>query len=127
MSKNVDAVIAALKVALQDAERRGFYECRARVANRWIDQLPWAWTGKWRHLRVLSDILGNVSRDDFIGQVRATIVYMETNRDALHADAASPWPSWLRRKIQANKEDAAPSVEAKGKTEGSKPVKLVKG
>lgn len=127
MSKDVDAVIAALKVALQDAESRHFSWCKPRVANRWINQLPWTWSGKWRHLKVQSDIDGDIAREDFIGQVRATIAYMETNREAMCAEAASPWPVWLRRKSQATKEGAAQSAQAKAKTEASKPVKLVKG
>lgn len=131
MAKDVDAVIAALKAALRDAEGRGFYECKARVANRWINQLPGAWTGKWRQLKIQSDILGNVERPDFIGQVRATIAYLETNRDAIQSSSSLAWPFKRKRKValdqplDADYAEVVPS-NAKDSKDASKPVKLIK-
>lgn len=102
MPKDVDAVIAALKAALQDVELRDCYSCELRVANRWINRLPGAWTGKWRHLKVHSKILdifgSQILREDFIGQVRATIAYLETNKDAVAAATAFPSFSGLFRR-----------------------------
>ncbi|MFY9640497.1 MAG: hypothetical protein WCD20_12725 [Rhodomicrobium sp.] len=98
MAKDVDAVIAALKAALQDAQARNFYSCESRVANRWINKLPGAWTGKWRHLKVQSDILGEILREDFIGQVRATIAYLETNKDAIVGTSLQSFSGLFRRR-----------------------------
>ncbi|MGO9459329.1 MAG: hypothetical protein ACLP1W_04250 [Rhodomicrobium sp.] len=129
MAKDVDAVIAALKAALQDAQARNFVSCESRIANRWINKLQGAWTGKWRHLKVQSDILGEILREDFIGQVRATIAYLETNKDAI---ASLPSFSGLfrRRKPIASEPLDADFSEVPLRTEKRKAapalVKLVK-
>ena len=49
MRSDVDAVIAALQAVLSDAEARTWKSFwHATVVNRWIDQLPGAWMGRWR-------------------------------------------------------------------------------
>ncbi len=131
MSKDVDAVIAALKAALQDAEARRFTVCKSRVANRWINQLPGAWTGKWRHLKIHSDFDGEIFRDDFIGQLRATIAYLETNKDAIASTPSFSFSSLFKHRNTVASEplDAefseVPSRSWKQKTAPA-PVKLVK-
>jgi hypothetical protein len=42
MSNEVDAIIAALRVALQEAQKSEEAFCKVQAANRWIDQLPGA-------------------------------------------------------------------------------------
>ena len=82
MQNNVDAVIAALRVALEEAEEAVYGNWPVKSANRWINQLPGAWFGRWRHLKISSDEWdGNISRDRFIGHVKATIAYLETNKE----------------------------------------------
>jgi hypothetical protein len=70
MSSNVDAVIAALRVALNEAEMSNQTWWKVRAANRWINQLPGAWRGRWWHLRLWAEIGdGMISRARFIGHV----------------------------------------------------------
>ena len=90
----VEAVIAALKIALQDAERRNDLYTKVRAANRFIDQLPGS-RRKWRRLKVGSDLDGYILRADFIGQVHTTIAYLETNKEVIASGAAES-KSWLR-------------------------------
>ena len=54
-ASDVNAVIAALCIALSEAETRDDYWWKVHVVNRWIDQLPGGWRGKWRHLRLRGD------------------------------------------------------------------------
>jgi hypothetical protein len=84
MAANVDAVIAALKVALAEAERSREYYWNVREANRWISELPGAWFGRWRNLRVEGSH-GSTERADFIAQLRATLAYLEANRECIGA------------------------------------------
>ncbi len=91
MASNIDAIIAALRVALKEAETgHGFY-WEVQAVNRWIDQLPGAWMGRWRHLKLMGDSGGYALRDQFMGHVRATIAYLEVNRDAIAAQRAWSW------------------------------------
>ena len=81
----VDAVIAALRSVLREAERRtDTFAWDPRVVNRWIGALPGFWPWRWHHPKVRGEY-GSVSREDLIGHVRATLVYLEANRDALIA------------------------------------------
>lgn len=106
----VEAVIAALKVALQDAERRTSGYVKARAANRWIDHLPASRWGQWRRLKVRSDIEGDILRDDFTGQVRATIAYLEANKEVIanSSGASKSWLHFWRRKPKAPSANADP-------------------
>jgi hypothetical protein len=46
MSQDVDAVIAALRVVLHDAEARTNTYWQTHIVNKWIDQLPGARVGR---------------------------------------------------------------------------------
>ena len=89
MAADVDAVIAALRTLLQEAETRTSASWwQATDVNRWIDQLPGAWRGRWRRLRLLGL---SVKREDLITHVRTTLAYLDTNRDAIAA-GRKLWP-----------------------------------
>lgn len=85
MTSTVDAVIAALKVALGEAERSRASQWKTREANRWIGQLPGAWFGRWRNLKLkpIYDYRDDIDRIDFITQLRATLAYLEGNREQI--------------------------------------------
>jgi hypothetical protein len=73
-----DAVIAALRVVLHEAEtcanfsRTDFY-WKTHIVNKWIYQLPGAWWGRWRELRLRSDCGDLAERPNLIMHVRATL------------------------------------------------------
>ena len=97
MSK-VDAVIAALQAVLKDAESSKFpSQWKTRAVNRWINQLP---GGRWRwwHLKLRGDSERLVSREEFIGHLRATLAYLETNRDEIQPIRLRRWLPTLRRR-----------------------------
>jgi hypothetical protein len=99
MSSNIDAVIAALHVALEDAERSQEHWWKVRAANRWINQLPGAWMGRWWHLKLWAEIgEGLISRARFIGHVRATLAYLEANREEIRTTRLWSWPLSRRAK-----------------------------
>jgi hypothetical protein len=81
-TSDVDAVIAALRIVLNEAENTNGSR-PTKVVNRWIGQLPGAWWGRWRRLKLRGDSSGRVSRDALIGHVRATLAYLEAQREAL--------------------------------------------
>lgn len=84
MTSSVDAVIAALKVVLTEAERSRDSHVDVRDANRWIDQLPGAWFGRWRNLKMRPQPYSeSVTRSDFVSQLRATLAYLEANRERI--------------------------------------------
>jgi hypothetical protein len=92
MSSNIDAVVAALRVALNEAERSQEYWWKVRAANRWISQLPGAWRGRWLHLRLWAETgEGMISRAVFIGHVRATLAYLEANREEIRSMRLWSW------------------------------------
>lgn len=78
---------------LHEAETRTYDTWwKTHVVNRWIDQLPGGWRGKWLHLRLRADgSLFEARRDHLITHVRARLAYLETNRDAIAAQS-SWWP-----------------------------------
>ena len=85
MSKDVDAVIAALRIVLREAETRTDHYWEIHIVNKWINQLPGAWWGRWGQLYLESDSFGRAVRANLITHVRATLAYLETNRDAIAA------------------------------------------
>lgn len=95
MTPQVDAVILALRSVLHDAERRHDTYWQTRTINRWINQLPGAWTWKWRHLKLQGDSR-RVNREDAIVHLRATIVYLEANRSSIE-NWSFRWPRWKKR------------------------------
>lgn len=97
MTTQVDAVILALRSVLQDAERTPSASWETRTINRWINQLPGAWTWKWRHLKLRGNTDRQVSRADAIVHLRATILYLEENRDNIRSPSIR-WPRWRKQK-----------------------------
>ena len=55
--------------------------------TRSVKGIPGAWMGRWRHLKLKATYKYNneASREDLITHVRATLAYLETNRDAIEA------------------------------------------
>lgn len=115
----VDAVIGALRTVLKEAEMRHTqYRWKTRVVNRWINQLPGAWRGRWRHLKLRSDFDGEALRDNLISHVRATLAYLEINRDAIVVVRRSWWSSRKAKRVApkeiasaAEKPETADQVE----------------
>lgn len=98
MSKitEVEAVIAALKSVLKDAETQRCSHYYPRTANRWIDRLPGSWRGKGS-LKVAPR--GEwIAYADFVSQVRATIAYLETNKEVIANGSGASWLRFWRRK-----------------------------
>jgi hypothetical protein len=109
MATDVDAVIAALRTLLQEAETRTSESWwHASDVNRWIDQLPGAWRGRWRRLRLLGQ---TVKRENFITHIRTTLAYLETNRDAIAVGRRSWWSSRKAKRV-APKENASVAEKA---------------
>jgi ribonuclease HI len=108
MASDVDAVIAALRSLLQEAETRTSESWwHATDFNRWIDQLPGAWRGRWRRLRLLGQ---SVKRKNLITHVRATLAYLEINRETIAAERRSWWSSRKAKRV-APKELASTAVK----------------
>ena len=113
MASDVDAVIAALRSLLQEAETRTSESWwHATDVNRWIDQLPGAWRGRWRRLRLLGQ---SVKREDLITHLRTTLAYLETHRDAIVVGRRSWWslrkPTVKKILSAAEKPETAEQVE----------------
>ena len=131
MVDRVDAVIAALRIALEEAEKSQDYSWKVRNANRWIDQLPGSLLLRWRHLKLVSDS-GQVTRLEFVGHVRATIAYLAANREAMQS-----WRfwSWSAPKFPNSTNDLPPidtefeevhESEPKRLSKPSKPMRVVR-
>ncbi|HEY5830586.1 MAG TPA: hypothetical protein VIV01_19680 [Hyphomicrobiaceae bacterium] len=109
MSSDVDAVIAALRVVLHQAEHSTHETWwKIHVVNKWIDQLPGAWRGKWRQLRLRADVGTEARRDRLVTPVRATLAYLETNRDAIAAQR--PWWSLGKAALRSTQKPAMKEV-----------------
>jgi hypothetical protein len=78
-------------VALKEAENSDELWWKARRANCWIKQLPGAWWGRWRHLRLRSDFEGDMRRKLFVSELRAVLAYLETHCDEIKIARAWPW------------------------------------
>ena len=65
---------------------------KTEVVNRWIGQLPGAWWGRWRRLKLRGDGGGDVVRATLIGHVSATLAYLETHREEIGEERWSWWP-----------------------------------
>jgi len=101
MSNRVDAVIAALRVVLSEAENSRDVHWKVARANRWISDLPGATWRRWRHLKLQGDIAGDLRRDLFISDLRAVLTYLEANREEIAASGSWPWPFVRRGKANA--------------------------
>lgn len=107
MTSQVDAVILALRSVLQDAERIQVAYWETRTINRWINQLPGAWTWKWRHLKLRGDTDRKVTRADAIVHLRATISYLEANRTNIERPSFR-WPKLRKEKTLLSTEPPKP-------------------
>ena len=117
MADRVDAAIAALKVALKEAENSGDSWWKARRANCWLKQLPGAWWGRWRHLRLRGDYAGDMYRKLFVSELRAILVYLEARREEIKI--ARAWPLSYAARAQPNQEPPQPAdVEFSEGTKG---------
>jgi hypothetical protein len=131
MSKDVDGVIAALRIVLREAESRSNTAWwKTAVLNRWINRLPGAWAGRWRELKLQGDSAGVVTRSDLISHLRATLAYLEVNRDHIKRSRVWYWP-FRRGKpapelIEAEFQDVADATEKPLKKTG-KAVVLIGG
>jgi hypothetical protein len=132
MADRVDAAIAALKVALKEAEKSSDLWWKPRRANCWINQLPGAWWGRWRHLKLRGDAIGTMERKLFINELRAVLAYLQTHRDEIRAARAWPW-SYSGR-VESSHADPVdvdfreikhPGEKSSGTTKKS--VRLIKG
>lgn len=113
MATEIEAVIAALKIELQQAEKSHDTWWKAERCNRWIKQLPGAWTLQWNNLKIWSDIAGDVYRAEFITHVKATLAYLETKRAQPQTKTTSwGWPfTALRRNPDQPVEGAAEPID----------------
>jgi hypothetical protein len=78
MSTDADAVIAALRVVLQEVERRDDDMWEPEIVNKWIHQLP----GDWAKLELETDDGTFAERENLLLHVRATLAFLESHRDA---------------------------------------------
>lgn len=93
MGTEIDAVMAALEVELQQAEQNASTYWKAERCNRWIKQLPGAWARQWENLKISGDYADDVSRLLFITHVKATLAYLETKRSQSETNTMRwPWP-----------------------------------
>lgn len=120
MAADVEAVIAALRVALDEAENSDATYWKSEAANRWIGQLPGAWSGRWRKLKLDADASGDVYRDAFVGHVRAALAFLEASRGQM-APSRKWWP--MRRRSGATQ--AAAKSDSQGGT-SARPVNLLR-
>jgi hypothetical protein len=115
MLSDVDAVIAALRVVLHEAETRNNFSrtdayWKTHIVNKWIYQLPGARWGRWRELRLRPDCGDLAERQNLIMHVRATLAYLETNRETIAA-RRSWWPFGRRATSPAPEAPAAMAKE----------------
>jgi len=103
MAADVDAVIAALRVVLEEAQQSEEAFWKVEAANRWVSQLPGSWSGRWRKLVLKGDVAGDARRDELIAHVRAVLAFLEANR--LQIPARRKW--WSRKRNSAPQPAAA--------------------
>ena len=118
MAADVEAVIAALRVALDEAQNSDDTYWKVEAANRWVGELPGAWKGRWRKLKLRGDGSGDIFRELFVGHVRATLAFLEANR----AEIPSPGKWWPARR-RGNAQTAA---KAEPQTASTRPVNLLR-
>jgi hypothetical protein len=131
MADRVDAAIAALQVALKEAENSRDLFWKARRANCWINQLPGAWWGRWRHLKLRSDYVGDMERVLFISDLRAVLAYLEAHREEIKIATVWPWSYSGRinpapETVDVNFTEVSP-MRPKSSRKSKEPVRLIKG
>lgn len=119
MAADIDAVIAALRVALEEAQGSDDTHWKVEASNRWINLLPGAWYGRWRNLTIGGDSTGDTLREEFIGHVRAVLAFLDASRTQI----ARPRPWWLLHRRSAT---TATSQPPRAATAPSRPVNLLR-
>ena len=109
MGTEIDSVIAALEVELDQAEQDDCMYWKSERCNRWIKQLPGAWTGRWANLKVSSDSGGEVYRIEFITHVKATLAYLEVRRG--QAETKTAWWPWSFKALQKRGDQPPPGTD----------------
>ncbi len=113
MGTDIDAVIAALKIELKEAEQGGGAFWKSARCNRWINQLPGAWTRRWKNLKIRGDFEGEISRTEFVTHVRATLAYLEAHGDQIKAMPTWNWPfTALRKQNELPNRDTDQTIDA---------------
>jgi len=120
MAADVDAVIAALRVVLEEAQKSDESFWRVEAANRWVSQLPGAWSGRWRKLIIKGDTAGDARRDEFVAHVRAVVAFLEANRSRMPA----PRKWWSLRRRNSPAQPASTPVSAA--PAAARPVNLLR-
>jgi hypothetical protein len=113
MAADVEAVIAALRVALDEAENSDDTYWKVEAANRWVDELPGAWKGRWRKLKLRGGGSGDIFRELFVGHVRATLAFLEANRAEIPSSSRRWWPMRRRGNAQAAAKTEPPAAPAR--------------
>jgi hypothetical protein len=123
MAASVEAVMAALRVALDEAQKSNERVWKVAAANRWIEQLPRSWTGRWRKLMLAGDTDGDVDRAEFVGHVRAVVAYLEANREQ-NPRSRKWWP--VRSRGAAPQPQKLPQQTAAQVQASARPVNLLR-
>ena len=121
MAAEVEAVIAALRVTLDAAHKSDEPFWQVAAVNRWVDQLPGAWMGRWRDLKLAGDSAGDADREQFVGHVRAVFAFLETRR--MQTPRARKWWSLRRRNAPAY---TAAQTAATPAQASAKPINLLR-
>ncbi len=121
MAADVDAVIAALRVALEEAQKSDELDWDVEAANRWISQLPGAWSGRWSKLLLAGDADGEVPRETFGGHVRAVLAFLEANRAQL-----PPSRKWWSRRRRSAPAQASAQAATTTPSHAARPVNLLR-
>jgi hypothetical protein len=110
----IDAVIAALKIELQEAEKFDCMYWKAERCNRWIKQLPGAWALQWENLKITGDYADDVNRVFFITHIKASLAYLEAKRIQSETNPVRwPWPfRALKRKSDLQSQGSEEPIDA---------------
>jgi len=121
MAADVEAVIAALRVALEEAQKSDDATWKVEAANRWIEQLPRSWTGRWRKLTLTGDAFGDTGREQFAGHVRAVLAFLEANRAQI-----PPSRKWWSPRRRTSPSPSAGQGTATPARPPAKPINLLR-
>jgi hypothetical protein len=110
-----------LRVALDEAQRSDEDFWQVSAVNRWIDQLPGIWMGRWRDLKLAGDTVGEVDREQFIGHVRAVVAFLEASRTP--SPLVRKWWSLRRRNSTTQPATQAAATPARA---AAKPINLLR-
>lgn len=117
MTEQREAVMCALRTVLVEAEaRQGQLWWETHIVNRWIDQLPGAWRGKWRRLRLSPDSGESATRANVVTHIRATLAYVEAGVE----ESGWTWRWWPQLRGRAATQAAASAAPVEG-SEKSRP------